>query len=75
MVEWYATAAHVVAHAHFWEQPIRIEHIASGKALLLRSVDRAIFPDDSKDTAGIIFAKGELAYLTNRSTCRPKAEP
>jgi hypothetical protein len=56
-----ATAAHVVAHAHYWEQPIRIEHKSSGKTLLLRSTDRAIFPDDLKDTAGIVFEKKELA--------------
>ncbi len=56
-----ATAAHVVAHAHYWEQPIRIEHKASGKTLLIRSTDRAIFPDDSKDTAGIVFEKKDLA--------------
>ena len=55
-----ATAAHVVSHAHFWEQPIRIEHKASGKTILLRSANRAIFPDEAKDTAGIVFQKGEL---------------
>jgi hypothetical protein len=54
-----ATAAHVVTHAHYWEQPIRIEH--SGKTLLLRKVDRAIFMDEAKDTAAIVFDKEELA--------------
>ena len=25
-----ATAAHVISHAHYWEEPIRIEHQDSG---------------------------------------------
>lgn len=57
-----ATAAHVVSHAHFWEQPIRIEHKASGKTLVVRPNERAIFPDDSKDTAGIIFERKDLGF-------------
>lgn len=57
-----ATAAHVVTHAHYWEQPIRIEHKSSGKSILLRPAERAIFPDEAKDTAGIVFQKGELPF-------------
>lgn len=55
-----ATAAHVVNHAHYWEEPIRIEHQASGKTLLLREVDRAILRDESKDTAAILFERRDL---------------
>lgn len=55
-----ATAAHVVNRAQYWEQPIRLEHKQTGKSLLLRSPDYAIFPDDRKDTAAIIFNKGDF---------------
>lgn len=55
-----ATAAHVIDHAHYWEQPIRIEHAASGKTVLLRAQDRVIFIDEEKDTAGILFDKDKL---------------
>jgi hypothetical protein len=55
-----ATAAHVVSHPHYWEQPIRIEHYQSGKIVLLRSVDRAILMEEANDTAAIVFHKGEL---------------
>ncbi|MCX5860804.1 MAG: serine protease [Desulfomonile sp.] len=55
-----ATAAHVVSHAQYWEQPIRIEHKKSGKTILLRSADRAIFLHAVNDTAAIVFANVEL---------------
>lgn len=55
-----ATAAHVVADAHYWEQPIRITHQMSGKTVLLRTADRAIFLKEDKDTAAVIFTKGEI---------------
>jgi hypothetical protein len=55
-----ATAAHVIAHAHYWEEPIRVEHQASGKTLLLRQADRAIYVENEKDTAAIVFERGEL---------------
>ena len=50
-----ATAAHVIAHAHYWEEPVRIEHQASGTTLLLRQNDRAIHIETEKDTAAIMF--------------------
>ena len=55
-----ATAAHVISDAHYWEQPIRITHQQSGKTVLLRSTDRAIFLEESSDTAAVIFSKSEL---------------
>lgn len=57
-----ATASHVIEHAHFWEQPIRLHHVASGAAVILRSADRAIHADTDRDTAGIVFSKGELPF-------------
>jgi hypothetical protein len=50
-----ATAAHVVSAAHFWEEPVRLEHLASGKTELLRSGDRALLLNDQKDVAAIVF--------------------
>lgn len=57
-----ATAAHVIAHAHYWEEPVRIEHQSSGKTVLLRQADRAMYVDGAKDTAAILFERGELAF-------------
>jgi hypothetical protein len=57
-----ATAAHVVDQAHYWEQPIRITHYASGKTVVLRVSERAMFLDEPKDTAAVMFQKGELPF-------------
>jgi len=53
-----ATAAHVVNHAHFWEEPIRIEH--SGKSVVVRHHERAIFLDLNRDTAAVLFHRADL---------------
>lgn len=55
-----ATAAHVVDHAHYWEQPIRVEHFATGKSVLLRQLERAVFLEEDRDTAALVFDVGEL---------------
>jgi hypothetical protein len=55
-----ATAAHVVDHAHYWEQPIRIQHHQSGKSVLLRPTERAILMEPRHDTAAIVFPNTEL---------------
>lgn len=55
-----ATADHVVNHAHYWEEPLRIEHQASGKIVLLRPAQRAITNVPKSDTAAIVFERGEL---------------
>ena len=55
-----ATAAHVIRHAHQWEQPIRLDHHASGQSVLLREPDRAILVGDSLDTAALSFPKRAL---------------
>src|SRR5688572_14992235 len=49
-----ATAAHVIDHAHYWEQPIRIHHQQSGETILLRAPSRSIHLDEQRDTAGIV---------------------
>jgi hypothetical protein len=55
-----ATAAHVVDHAHYWEEPIRIDHVSSGKSVVVRRHQRAVFLDENRDTAAILFDRGEL---------------
>lgn len=50
-----ATAAHVVAHAHYWEQPIRIQSGESADSILIRDTDRAVYIDEELDTAAIVF--------------------
>ncbi len=67
-----ATAAHVISHAHYWEEPIRIEHHISGKTVLLRHSDRAINLDGDKDTAAVTFAPGDLELPTDVLTLADK---
>ncbi len=55
-----ATAAHVIDHAHYWEEPIRIEHPASAKTLLLRPVDRSVNLEAQADTAAVVFRRGDF---------------
>lgn len=57
-----ATAAHVIQHAHYWEEPIRIDHLASGKSLMLHHNERAILTE-GHDTAAIVFHKGDMPLL------------
>lgn len=55
-----ATAAHVVNHAHYWEEPIRIDHISSGKVTVVRHNQRAVFLDENRDTAAVLFNLGDI---------------
>lgn len=55
-----ATAAHVIDHPHYWEQPIRIDHFDTGKSVLLRHDERAILLDEKRDTALVILPSKEL---------------
>jgi Trypsin-like peptidase domain len=67
-----ATAAHVIDHAHYWEQPIRIEHSASGASRLIRPADRAILLEEAKDTAAIVIEVGDLALPTETLPLGPE---
>lgn len=58
-----ATAAHVVDHAHYWEQPIRVQFAATGETSLLRAHDRAIVLDETRDTGAIVMDAGALRNL------------
>jgi len=55
-----ATAAHVIDHAHYWEEPLRLMHPASGKSVLLRDTERAVHLDPDLDSAAIVFNLSEL---------------
>jgi hypothetical protein len=67
-----ATAAHVVAHAHYWEEPIRIEHVSSGKSVVVRRQERAVLLDASRDTTAILFNRGELPLPADPLPLVPK---
>lgn len=57
-----ATAAHVVSHAHYWEELVRVEHYDSGQSVILRPASRAILIDEEKDTGAIIFNKEGIPF-------------
>jgi hypothetical protein len=57
-----ATAAHVVDFAHYWEEPIRLDHIASNKSIIIRQNQRAVFIDSNRDTASILFNHADLEF-------------
>ncbi|HXV10716.1 MAG TPA: serine protease [Burkholderiales bacterium] len=57
-----ATAAHVIGHAHAWEQPIRIQHHETSKTVMLYHDNRSIFIDENLDTAALVVATGDLAF-------------
>lgn len=66
-----ATAAHVVDHAHYWEQPIKIDY-SGGGSILLRQNERAVLLDDARDTAAIVFAKGDFPIPTTPPQLAPE---
>jgi hypothetical protein len=55
-----ATAAHVVAHADSWKQPIKLRHYASGTEVFLPENERVIFLDANRDSATIVFMSGKF---------------
>ena len=50
-----ATAGHVIDHAHYWEEPIRLHHLASGQTVVLRAAERSIHLEPLLDSGGIVF--------------------
>lgn len=59
-----ATAAHVVDFAHYWEQPLRIQHAKSEKTIFLNHADRVIGIDYVRDIASIVIRGGTLPFPT-----------
>jgi hypothetical protein len=58
-----ATAAHVIEHAHYWEEPIRLFHPRSGKSVVLRPRDRSVHIEPALDSAAIVFSLTDLPLL------------
>jgi hypothetical protein len=69
----FATAAHVIDHAHFWEQPIRLDH-DSGKSIVVRKQERAVFLDSNRDTAAILLQRGDLPIPTSPLSLVPESK-
>ena len=67
-----ATADHVISHAHYWEEPLRIEQISTGKTLLLRQADRAVNNQPQTDTAAIVFERRDLTIPGDGTPLIPK---
>ncbi len=57
-----ATAAHVLSHAHQWEEPIRLYHPESDTTVLLRPDDRGVFIDEDRDSAAIVFPSEKIPF-------------
>ncbi len=57
-----ATAAHVIDTAHYWEQPIRIQHFQSEKTVFLNHPDRLIDINYTRDIASIVIRGGKLPF-------------
>lgn len=66
-----ATAAHVIDFAHYWEQPIRIQHIHSGEVIFLKKESRSIDISSNMDSATIVI-KGKLPFLKSPPTLIPE---
>ena len=62
----FATAAHVLAHAHLWQQPIRIEHGESGWGRLVKFDERALVFDEDTD---MVKACLRLVRFFARESC------
>ena len=67
-----ATANHVIEHANYWEEPIRLDHIISGKSIVARKDQRAIFSDTNLDTAAILFERDDLELPSEMMPLAPK---
>jgi hypothetical protein len=67
-----ATAAHVVDHAHYWEEPIRIDHVSSGKSVVVRRDERAVILDVARDTSALLFHRAGLPFPADPFPLAPK---
>lgn len=69
-----ATAAHVVSHADWWEEPIRLFHPASGKSRILRESDRVVHVHEKLDSAAVMFDREEFPLPTEPLELTPSAK-
>ena len=68
----FATAAHVLAHAHLWQQPIRIEQCSSGWERLVHFNERALVFDDDTDTAALVLLRDGASFPTDLLAMTPE---
>src|SRR6266566_5286395 len=66
-----ATAHHVIRHADYWQEPMRIIHHHSSSAAFLQEDERIIFPDSGKDSAVILFPASKLQFPEALIPLRP----
>lgn len=59
-----ATAAHVVADAEEWQQPIKLRKESGGESKLFKENERAIFIDHATDSAVVLCPAKDLALPT-----------
>jgi hypothetical protein len=62
----------VVDHAHYWEEPIRIDHVSSGKSVVVRRDERAVILDLLRDTSALLFDRGDLPLPPDPLPLAPK---
>jgi len=74
LVSGIATAAHVVEHAHLWEDPIRIHHPASGGSLVVRHNERALWINSQSDTAVLIVHRDAIKFPEDAIDLAPKGK-
>ena len=67
----FATAAHVLAHAQLWQQPIRLEQVATGWERLVQFNERALVFDDDTDTAALVLLRDSAAFPTELLAMTP----
>src|SRR5260221_10571847 len=67
-----ATAAHVLDHAHYWEEPIRVDHVSSGKSFVVGGEEGAVMLDAARDTAALLFGRGDLPFPADPLPLSPK---
>jgi hypothetical protein len=70
-----ATAAHVVAHADEWQQPIKVKAEASASPKFLKVEERVIYLDRPNDSAVVLFFKGDLQLPESPIALLPMDEP
>jgi hypothetical protein len=67
-----ATAAHVIADAEQWQQPIRIRQDSTNKQAFLKEDSRVIFPQWNTDSAVILLQKSNLEFPETPITLLPR---
>lgn len=56
----FATAAHIVEHAHEWQQPIKLTHFTTKKEFFIKEGERVLLIDRMRDSASILIMNKNL---------------